>query len=323
MKTEQYTRLINEAIAQLEYPTASAGLYDPIKYVLSLGGKRIRPVLVLTATEMFGGKVESAIPAALCLEIFHNFTLLHDDVMDHADMRRGKPTVHCVWNENTAILSGDVMQILAFKQLLALPDYCLKEIEALFIKTATEICEGQQFDMEFEIRNRVNEEEYIDMIRLKTAVLLGCALKMGAIVSKADEKDADLIYKFGENIGLAFQLRDDLLDVYGDPTFFGKNIGGDILNNKKTFMLISALKYAKADTKAELISWLARKNFDKKEKIAAITRIYDKLNIQKICSNKMEFYYQTALSALQAINLPEEKKKPLLDLALKMMSRNV
>lgn len=323
METNRYTQQINDAIGQLEYPQKPEGLYDPIKYVLSLGGKRIRPVLALIACEMFGGKTEEAIPAALCLEIFHNFTLLHDDVMDKADMRRGKPTVHCVWDENTAILSGDVMQILAFRQLLNLPSHCLKQAEEIFTQTAAEICEGQQYDMEFEARHRVSEQEYMDMIRLKTAVLLGCALKMGAIVAQGDRQDAALLYQFGENLGLAFQLKDDLLDVYGDPAVFGKNTGGDILNNKKTFMLISALEQSNGNLREELIGWLVRKNVDKAEKILAVTKIYNQLEIKNACQSKMDIYYHKALDALQKIKLPEEKKQPLLSLALKMMTRDV
>ena len=229
---------VQRAVENIAYPPAPAGLYEPIRYELSLGGKRIRPVLTLMACELFGGDRRMAIDAATGLEIFHNFTLLHDDVMDKADLRRGKPTVHIKWDENSAILSGDAMQILSYMYIMKSPEASRAAVCDIYLKTALEICEGQQYDMEFESRNDVREEEYIEMIRLKTAVLLGCALKTGAIIAGAPAADADRIYDFGVNIGLAFQLRDDYLDVYGDPAVFGKNIGGDILNNKKTYMLM-------------------------------------------------------------------------------------
>ena len=231
---DKYIEIINNAIASIDYPQSPFGLYAPVKYQLDMGGKRVRPLLTVMACDMFGGDIEEAISPALGLEIFHNFTLLHDDVMDKADIRRGRPTVHKAWNENTAILSGDAMQIIATQKVCEAPLRVLKEVLDLYNKTALEICEGQQFDMEFETREDVTREEYIEMIRLKTAVLIGCALKMGAIIAGATPSQADAMYKFGENIGLAFQLQDDYLDVYGDAETFGKKIGGDILNNKKT-----------------------------------------------------------------------------------------
>ena len=230
---EEFIAIVQKSIESIAYPQEPAELYNPIRYELSLGGKRIRPVLTLLACELFDGDYRNALDAATGIEIFHNFTLLHDDVMDKADIRRGKPTVHVKWNENTAILSGDAMQIIAFMHMMKTPEKSRKAVCDVFLKTSLEICEGQQYDMEFESRNDVKEEEYLDMIRLKTAVLLGGALKIGALIAGASKNDADKIYKFGENIGLAFQLRDDYLDVYGDPEIFGKNIGGDILNNKK------------------------------------------------------------------------------------------
>ena len=253
---EEFIAIVQKSIESIAYPQEPAELYNPIRYELSLGGKRIRPVLTLLACELFDGDYRNALDAATGIEIFHNFTLLHDDVMDKADIRRGKPTVHVKWNENTAILSGDAMQIIAFMHMMKTPEKSRKAVCDVFLKTSLEICEGQQYDMEFESRNDVKEEEYLDMIRLKTAVLLGGALKIGALIAGASENDADKIYKFGENIGLAFQLRDDYLDVYGDPEIFGKNIGGDILNNKKTYMLINALRLSEGKDHDELTKWI-------------------------------------------------------------------
>ena len=241
---KEFVALINKTIEEIRYPDQAQGLFAPISYILSLGGKRIRPLLALMANEMFGGDTSDVIMPAIGVEVFHNFTLLHDDLMDNADKRRGEETVHIKWNDNTAILSGDAMQIMAYQFIAQTKPEILQKVLNLFSHTALEICEGQQYDMEFEDRSNVSEEEYLEMIRLKTAVLLGCSLKIGAITGGANEDDANLLYEFGEKIGLAFQLKDDLLDVYADTNVFGKNIGGDILNNKKTFLLISALKLA-------------------------------------------------------------------------------
>lgn len=296
---DKYIEIINNAIASIDYPQSPFGLYAPVKYQLDMGGKRVRPLLTVMACDMFGGDIEEAISPALGLEIFHNFTLLHDDVMDKADIRRGRPTVHKAWNENTAILSGDAMQIIATQKVCEAPLRVLKEVLDLYNKTALEICEGQQFDMEFETREDVTREEYIEMIRLKTAVLIGCALKMGAIIAGATSSQADAMYKFGENIGLAFQLQDDYLDVYGDAETFGKKIGGDILNNKKTYMLISALSMAEGATKERLQALLAGKADD--EKIAQVTAIYGDLGIDKIAREKIAEYSQKALAYLNEI----------------------
>lgn len=296
---DKYIEIINNAIASIEYSQSPFGLYAPVKYQLDMGGKRVRPLLTVMACDMFGGDIEEAISPALGLEIFHNFTLLHDDVMDKADIRRGRPTVHKAWNENTAILSGDAMQIIATQKVCEAPLRVLKEVLDLYNTTALEICEGQQFDMEFETREDVTREEYIEMIRLKTAVLIGCALKMGAIIAGATPSQADAMYKFGENIGLAFQLQDDYLDVYGDAETFGKKIGGDILNNKKTYMLISALSMAEGATKERLQALLAGKADD--EKIAQVTAIYGELGIDKIAREKIAEYSQKALAYLNEI----------------------
>ena len=294
---DKYIDVINRAIAAIEYPQAPFGLYEPVKYQLDMGGKRVRPLLAVMACDMFGGDINEVISPALGLEIFHNFTLLHDDVMDKADIRRGRPTVHKAWDENTAILSGDAMQIIATQKVCETPTRVLKEVLDLYNKTALEICEGQQYDMDFETREDVTREEYIEMIRLKTAVLLGCALKVGALIAGATPRQAEDIYKFGENIGLAFQLQDDYLDVYGDAETFGKKIGGDILNNKKTYMLISALTMAEGDTKKRLQTLLNGEAND--EKIVQVTAIYSELGIDKIAREKITEYSQKALAYLE------------------------
>ena len=247
---------INKYIADIQFTRTPKGLYEPIEYTLSLGGKRIRPVLMLMAYNLYREDVASIYEPATAIEVYHNHTLLHDDLMDRSDMRRGKPTVHKVWNDNTAVLSGDAMLILAFRYMTACPAEHLKEVMELFSLTMLEICEGQQLDMEFESRGDVTEDEYIEMIRLKTAVLLAGSLKIGAILAGATAEDAENLYKFGMQIGVAFQLQDDLLDVYGDPEVFGKKIGGDILCNKKTYMLIKALDRADAKQSEELNRWL-------------------------------------------------------------------
>ena len=322
-KLNQYLTEINETIARIHYPAAPDGLYEPVRYTLSLGGKRIRPLLTLMGCELFGKHRSEAIAPATAIEIFHNFTLLHDDVMDKAELRRGKPTIHCVWDENTAILSGDVMQIMAYKELARTPQPYLKEVLEIFSEMAAEICEGQQFDMEFEHTSNVSVDDYLMMIRLKTAILLGCALKIGARIADAPPIEADLLYRFGEEIGLAFQLKDDYLDVYGDSRTFGKKIGGDILNNKKTFMLISALNKADEQTRSELNRWIGLESFDPEEKITAVTRIYNQLGIDRLCEEEMEKHYRHALTSLQEIAVGEEKKEMLYYIAGQMMKRTV
>ncbi len=304
---EEYIELINKAVANIEYPKTPFGLYEPVKYQLDMGGKRVRPLLTLMACDMFGGDIDSAISPALGLEIFHNFTLLHDDVMDKAEIRRGRPTVHIAWSENTAILSGDAMQIVATQKVCDAPANVHKEVLDLYNKTALEICEGQQYDMEFESREDVTVKEYINMIRLKTAVLIGCALKMGAIIGGATPQQSDALYKFGENIGLAFQLQDDYLDVYGDAKTFGKKIGGDILNNKKTYMLISAMTLAEGETKERLLALLDGPQDD--NKIEQVTAIYTELGIDKMAREKISEYSQKALAYLNNIPNNEELKE--------------
>lgn len=322
MKTfAEIQALFTEELNKLDWSRKPAGLYEPIGYILALGGKRIRPALVLLANDMFGGNLKEAVPAALALEVFHNFTLLHDDIMDKAPIRRGRPTVHAKWNDNTAILSGDTMLIEAYKLLAQVPGRHLKATLDIFSKTACEICEGQQYDMEFETRQNVSVPEYMEMIRLKTAVLLGMALQVGAGLADAPQADIEELYQFGINIGLAFQLKDDYLDVYGDEKTFGKAIGGDILCNKKTYMLISALNAADNTTRRELERWLANST-DKTAKISAITSIYNDLCIDKKCEEATNVYFQKAVANLDKINITEAKKHELRTLAERLMLRN-
>lgn len=312
---------IEREIGQLEFDCPPKSLYEPITYILSLGGKRIRPALVLMAYNLYREDVEKAIRPAIGLEVFHNFTLLHDDLMDQADKRRNKPTVHKVWNANTAILSGDAMLIAAYQLIGETTPEHLKEVLDLFTRTALEICGGQQYDMEFESRMDVSEEEYLEMIRLKTAVLLACSLKTGAILGGASREDAENLYRFGINIGLAFQLQDDLLDVYGDTKTFGKNIGGDILCNKKTFLLINALRRAEGEQKAQLEHWIARKDFDAAEKIAAVTNIYNVLGLKELSEAKMQTYYAEGMKNLAALSVSEERLAVLKEVTSRLMFR--
>lgn len=312
---------IEQEIAQLQFTYPPKSLYEPIEYILSLGGKRIRPALVLMACNLYKEEVGNAMKPALGLEVFHNFTLLHDDLMDEADKRRNKPTVHKVWNANTAILSGDAMLIAAYQLIGETEPESLKAILEIFTTTALEICGGQQYDMEFESRTDVEEAEYIEMIRLKTAVLLACALKMGAILGKSPKADADHLYQFGINIGLAFQLQDDLLDVYGNTATFGKNIGGDILCNKKTCMLINAFRLASPSLRAELDSWISKKTFNPMEKIAAVTAIYDQLQLKELSETKIHAYYELAMQHLNALSVEPEKLMILKDVSARLMNR--
>lgn len=322
MKTaDEILRMINEYLDNLPYERRPRGLYDPIKYVLSIGGKRIRPTLMLLGYNLYKEDPERILPSAIALETYHNYTLLHDDLMDNADVRRGNPTVHKKWDANTAILSGDSMLVLAYQRMAECPVEKLKPVLDLFTETALEIGEGQQYDMEFETRNDVHEDEYIEMIRLKTSVLLACALKMGAILADASEADAENLYKFGEQIGLAFQLQDDYLDVYGDPAVFGKAIGGDIMCNKKTYMLINAFNKATEEQRAELTRWVNAENPDPKEKIAAVTDLYNKIGIRQLAEAKIQHYFDESRKYLAAVDVPEERKAELKAYTDKMMHR--
>lgn len=322
MKTsEEILKLVNDYLAQLPYDREPQSLYEPIKYVLSMGGKRVRPVLMLLAYNMYKENPENILSSACALETYHNYTLLHDDLMDNADLRRGHETVHRKWDANTAILSGDSMLVLAYERMAQCPKEKLAEVLHLFTETALEIGEGQQYDMEFENRTDVTEAEYIEMIRLKTSVLLACAVKMGAILADASAEDADNLYKFGEQIGLAFQLQDDFLDVYGDSAVFGKAIGGDITSNKKTFMLINAFNHATAEQREELTRWITAEQFDAAEKIAAVTRLYNEIGIDRMAKEKIEYYFAQSTQYLARVNVPEERKQELIAYTHDMMKR--
>ncbi len=319
---EEYYTLINEELKKINLPAIPKDLYEPVKYTLSLGGKRLRSILVLLSNEMFYGDRNEVFPAAIGLEIFHNFTLLHDDIMDKAIMRRNKETVHVKWNENVAILSGDAMMIIAYQYISQIDEYYLKEILDLFNKTSLEVCEGQQYDMDFESRNDVSVEEYIEMIRLKTSVLIAAALKIGAITGGADKEKVDNIYNYGINIGLAFQLQDDLLDTFGDEKTFGKKIGNDIVTNKKTFLLISALNNAKGKDYKQLIDLLENKTRTESEKIEKVINLFNKLKIKKIVEDKIEYYFNNAKQFLAKIDINNIYRDTLENYIVKLANRN-
>ena len=319
--SKELLEIVNKAIDALPLEREPKGLYEPIRYVLSLGGKRIRPVLMLMAYNLYRDDVKPCIMPAIGLETYHNFTLLHDDLMDRAEVRRGKMCVHLKWNDNTAILSGDNMLVLAFQYMMQCDEEKLPAVMRIFSKTAIEIDEGQQYDVDFETRNDVTEAEYIEMIRLKTSVLLACALQIGATLADARKQDADALYRFGECFGLAFQLQDDFLDVYGDPKVFGKKIGGDILCNKKTFMLINALLHASEEDRAELQRWIESQDCNPDEKIKAVTALYTKIGVDKMAKERMNAYYVEAEECLAKVDLPKERKKMLHDIALELMGR--
>lgn len=297
-------------------------LYVPIRYTLDNGGKRIRPLMTLMGCELFKGNYEDSIYAATGLEIFHNFTLLHDDIMDNAPIRRGKPTVHEKWDDNTAILSGDAMFAIALEYMLQTPDHCLKSVLKLFNKTVLEVCEGQQYDMNFETMDKVSEDEYLEMIRLKTAVLPAACLKTGAMIAKAAEKDQELLYNYGLAIGMAFQLRDDYLDVFGDVSIFGKKTGGDILANKKTWLLIKAFELASSSQLQTLNHYLSGKDFDSEEKIREVSQVFKDLRLDELIHQKMQSYYDQAIESMDAIQLPDENKKIILNFGDTLLNRN-
>ncbi|HEY2580828.1 MAG TPA: polyprenyl synthetase family protein [Mucilaginibacter sp.] len=316
MKTlKELQQLISEAVNKLAFPEYPAELYEPISYILSLGGKRMRPALLLMACDLFGGDTNSAVPPALAIELFHNFTLMHDDIMDNAPLRRGKATVHERWNKNVGILSGDVMLVQSYDLMMQIEERLLRMVLDIFNKIAVGVCEGQQMDMDFEKRSNVHIEEYLEMIRLKTSVLLGGALKIGALIGGASIKDAELLNNFGEHLGVAFQLQDDILDVYGDPEKFGKQVGGDIISNKKTYLLIKALELSDDQLTRELSGWINLQRFDANQKVAAVTEIYNALNVRKFAERAMETYAEKAFLELDKINLPETHKQYLRDFA--------
>lgn len=299
---------------------APSALYIPIDYSLEMGGKRIRPLLLLISYNLFSDRIETALPVAAAIEVFHNFTLLHDDIMDKAEVRRNRPTVHKKFSENNAILSGDVMAFLSYRCLLETTLKKQHEMLVLFTQTAIEVCEGQQLDMDFENRIDVSESEYLEMIKLKTAVLLACSLKAGALAAAADDETAQMLYDFGLNLGLAFQLQDDLLDSFGNQAVFGKKIGGDICANKKTFLLIKALERADEPTKSVLMKWLKTGSEDE-EKVKAVLEIYNQLNIQKITQFKIDEYFKNCSDILNALKIEKVKKENLREISNIMLNR--
>lgn len=311
---------LDAAIGRLGLVKEPKSLYEPIEYIMGLGGKRVRPMLTLLAAQLYENTYYNAMSQALAVEVFHNFTLVHDDIMDEAPLRRNQPTVHLKWNTNTGILSGDAMMIKAYQLLSATAPLYLNEILVLFNNTALGVCEGQQYDMEFETRNNVRIEEYLKMIELKTAVLLACALKMGAMVVGAPHDDADALYRMGINLGLAFQLQDDILDVYGSAKV-GKRVGGDIISNKKTYLLITALQKASGEDLKQLNSWIAATDFDEDEKVAEVTKIYNHMGIKELATDKMNSYTQLAIADLNALNVPEERKANLRAIIDKLVVR--
>lgn len=321
-KHTSWVPYIEQALAAVPYPKKPEGLYEPIEYVLSMGGKRLRPTLLLMTYGLYKDDINHATPAAVGIETYHNHTLLHDDLMDHADMRRGKPTVHKKWNDNTAVLSGDTMLIMAFRHIMQCQ--CQHQAEALdlFARTAQEICEGQQYDVNFETRTDVTEDEYIEMIRLKTSVLLACATKMGALLAGAPETDAEVLYRFAERVGLAFQLQDDYLDVYGDPAVFGKKIGGDILCGKKTYLLINAYQRADEATKAQLLTLIGNNSMEAEAKIKAVTDIYNALDIPALTRAAINRFYDEAHNELRKLSLPESQWSVLWNYATSLLGRN-
>ena len=322
LKFEEYLAKVNEAISAIPYPKEPSQLYQPIAYTMALGGKRLRPVLVLMACEAMGGDAAKALNAAVGLELFHNFPLLHDDVMDKAAVRRGQPTVHRRWNENVAILSGDAMLTMASQYVARVDEAVLQPVLEVFNTTAMEIYEGQQWDMDYEQRAEVTEADYIEMIRLKTSVLLGCACKMGAIIAGADEANAKALYEVGLNLGLAFQLQDDVLDVWGDEATFGKEIGGDIMNNKKTYLLINALNRAQGDDLGGLRRWITDEYAMRQEKVPAVRAIYERLGLRQLAQEAIAAYTQKALDGLAQVAMGDDDRKEFAEFINRLVDRS-
>ena len=322
---KKYQEKIEQALKNKSYGSNPKELYDPIEYIMSLGGKRMRPALVFIGCDFFGGNVEKALHPAIAVELFHNFTLMHDDIMDNAPLRRNQTTVHEKWNNNVAVLSGDAMLVKAYQELCKSDSATLPQLLTIFSDIAIKVCEGQQFDMNFEKLQKVSIAEYLKMIELKTSVLLGGSLKMGALLANANEKDAQKLYDFGKHIGIAFQLQDDILDVYADAEKFGKQVGGDIIANKKTFLLLKALEMVEGNRfmKEELHMWLNAPHFDPAEKVAAITSIYNFLNVREIARHEMKKHYDIALTFLNDISVADTKKQELIAFADSLMVRVV
>lgn len=318
---EELQLMITRSLRALPLYKEPAGLYEPISYTLDQGGKRIRPLFVLLANQMFGGNAEDALPAATAIEIFHNFTLLHDDIIDKAPIRRGLETVYQKWNVNVAILSGDTMFAIAYGELAKSKPKLLPELMKVFTQTAIEVCEGQQYDVDFENLKDVNLPDYINMIRLKTAVLLAASLKIGALIAEVSESDAQKIYDFGINLGIAFQLQDDLLDAFGDKHVFGKQTGGDIATNKKTVLFIKAVEKADKDTLNALKRYYSENNIAEEEKVSNVLRIFEKLNVKGDTEELIDSYYHSAWGILKTINIPVENKSILWNVANSMIKR--
>jgi geranylgeranyl diphosphate synthase, type II len=317
-----YLSLVEKEIKSQKFGKQPVSLYEPIRYIMSLGGKRLRPLFVLSAYSLYKDNVKDIVPYAVAVEAFHNFTLMHDDIMDKAPLRRGKQTVHKKWNINTAILSGDVMLVKVYDMFLSLEGDKLKEVLKAFNVCGAEVCEGQQWDMEFETTDKVTESQYINMIRLKTAVLLGFSLELGAILADASVEHRKALKQFGVNIGIGFQLKDDLLDAYADPKKFGKQVGGDIIANKKTILLIHALQKAKGKEGKQLAQWLETKKFNKSEKVKAVRSIYDSLNLQKTVQKKINQYFENGFKSLETI--PDSPNKEfLIEFTKRLIEREV
>jgi geranylgeranyl diphosphate synthase type II len=324
MHDEKYFRSwIEKGLSELKLDGKPERLYEPIRYMLSLGGKRLRPVLLLMANELFNGNTRDVLNPALGIEVFHNFTLLHDDIMDKAPLRRAQETVHSKWNSDVAILSGDTMFVQSCMLMMKVDKAHLDYVLRLFFSTAIEVCEGQQSDMDFENISNVTIGDYLEMIGQKTAALIACSAAIGARCAGADKDDVEKMHEFGKNLGLAFQLHDDILDVYGDTEKFGKQTGGDILSNKKTYLLLSALNEAEGEMRNELTHWISAKEFDPQKKISAVIKIYDSLNLKEKATGKMSGYFSDAIAGIQSVNAPEANKEPLIALAGKLMVREV
>lgn len=300
-KIDNYRTLVEEELSNFNYGVSPGELYEPIRYILSLGGKRLRPLLAMLAYELYGQAIDKMIRPAASIEVFHNFTLLHDDLMDNAPLRRGKTTVHEKWNPNVAILSGDVMLVKVYDMLLSVDEKYLRSLLQKFNYCAAEVCEGQQYDMNFEAHGNVSETEYLNMIRLKTAVLLGFSLEMGGMLAGASPKNCKVLKNLGEQTGIGFQLKDDLLDVYADQHKFGKQVGGDIISNKKTYLMIKALELAEGPVEKELHEWINMERFNPEEKVNAVTNIYDELNIKQFAEVKMNEYFNQAFESMDQL----------------------
>ncbi|MGX1023022.1 polyprenyl synthetase family protein [Psychroflexus sp. MBR-150] len=319
----KYTEVFNAYLTRKCNNQAPSSLFEPVNYILNLGGKRIRPALVLMTTDLFEGNVETAYSAAMAVEVFHNFSLVHDDIMDDAPLRRQRPTVHEKWDVNTAILSGDAMLIWAYQCFEDYDQHSFYALVKLFSKTAQEVCSGQQYDMDFENLQEVSIENYLEMIRLKTAVLVACAFKMGAIIAGTNIENQDHIYNFGLNLGIAFQIQDDLLDVYGDPKTFGKQIGGDIITNKKTFLYLKALEISSEDDHNQLKHLFSISPKNTKAKIETVKQIYDQYDVKSLSNQQIEKYKHKALKSLDQLILSENKKQKLINFAQELMQREV